>query len=283
MYDSESRSMRDNILVKNMEEEENETDEGLERKVMSFFESTLKISSTEAGKIKIERIHRNGKKENDSTEARNITVKMNSKGKSIVMRHLKNLDRSCSVRVVEQFPPKVHENRNKLWPEFISAKQQGKAARWNRDTLTIEGKVIKPPSDRNRNINIDTTEAAMELDVRRTEVVSTDNSQYQGHIVEISSIDDVVPAIKALCADTTVAGASHMMYAYRVGSERYSLQNWEDDGEWGSARWIMDAIQRNDVYGQLVCVTRWCSGKHVGRARRDTIRNIAEQALQRIT
>ena len=278
MNETTTRSMRDNIIVKNMDEEEQEDEDRIEDKVLNFFNTALKIGETEMSKIRIERAHRMGKKARDRT--RNIVMKLNSKGKSIVMRNLKNLDRRSSVKISEQFPPEVHAQRNKLWPAFISAKQQGKTTRWIQDKLQIDGKQVSPPTDKNRNINVDTTEAAMSLHVKHTAVVSRDNSHLQGHSVKIASIDDVAPAIKALCADTRVAGANHLMYAYRVGSEQYSMHNWEDDGEWGSARWIMDSIEKKNVYGQLVCVARWCSGQHEGRARMDTIREIADQALQ---
>jgi len=280
MTDTVTRSMRDNVILKNMAEEEGEDDEKIERKVLHFFANDLNIPSAEMNKIKIERSHRMTKKNKD--QVRNIVVKLNSKGKSVVMRNLKNLQRNSTIKVTEQFPPEVQEGRNKLWPVFVSAKQEGKPVRWKQDSLQIDGKIIKPPTDHNRNINIDTTEVAMGLRVKHTAVVNRDNSQFQGHTVKISSLDDVTPAIKALCADPTVAGASHLMYAYRVGNSRYSVQNWKDDGEWGSARWIMDTVQKKDMYGYLVCITRWCSGQHVGRARMGTIRDITEQAIQDI-
>jgi hypothetical protein len=279
MNDSVSRSMRDNVLLRNMMEEENEDDDKIEQKVMNFFEKGMKIRKEDMGKIVIERGHRVGKKPKDNERSRDIVVKLNSKGKSIVMRNIKNLNETTSVKVLEQFPPEIHANRNKLWPTFVAAKQDGRKARWTQDKLHIDGRLIKPPSDRNKDINIDTTEVAMSLKVKHTTIVSRDNSHFQGHSVKIASVDDVTPALKALCADTRVAGASHLMYAYRVGTERYFMHNWEDDGEWGAARWIMDTIQKKNAYGQLVCVTKWCSGQHVGRARMDTIKEVADLAL----
>jgi hypothetical protein len=281
MNDVVSRSMRDNIIIKNMDEENNEDNDRIEQKIMGFLESSLNIPADEMRKITIERAHRIGQK-NDGSRSRNIAVKMNSKGKTIVMKHLKNLDRNSSVKVVEQFPPEIHAARNKLWPAFVSAKQEGKNVRWNQDKLRVDGKLISPPSDRNNDINLDTTEVAMNLRVKHTSVVSSENSHYQGHTVKITSVDDVMPALKALCADTRVAGASNLMYAYRVGTEQYCVHNWDDDGAWGSARWIMDTIQKKSVYGHLVCVARWSSSQHLGRAHMDTIKTISELALQGI-
>ena len=92
-------------------------------------------------------------------------------------------------------------------------------------------------------------------------------------------MDDVVPAITALCKDTRVAGASHLMYAYRVGNKDLFISNFEDDGEFGAGKKIMEAMDRNDVFNKLICVTRWYNGKHLGPSRFDTIRNLALDAI----
>ncbi len=205
---------------------------------------------------------------------------MNSRGKTVVMRHLKNLNRDSAIRITDQFPPEVHANRDKLWPMFVDAKRQGKQTRWNQDKLQIDGRTHKPPKDTNKDINLDTTEAAMKLKAKHTAVITKENSHFQAHTVNISSTDDVIPALKALCADTRIAGASHVMYAYRVGTQQHFVHNWEDDGEWGGGRWIMGAIQQHNVYNQLVCVTRWYGGRNMGKARFDTIKELANMAME---
>ena len=58
-------------------------------------------------------------------------------------------------------------------------------------------------------------------------------NHFQGHTVDIKNEDDVVPAMKALVADSRVSGAAHVMYAYKAGSSSYYISNWTDDGEWG--------------------------------------------------
>ena len=277
MTDTISRSMRDNIVLKNVDEEDHENEDKLEIKVQHFFQTELKLSEENMKKITIERAHRSGDKTKGFT--RNIIVKLNSKGKAIVMRHLKNLNNQSKVKITEQYPPEVHSNRSKLWPAFISAKQQGKVARWRQDKLIIDGKVKKAPVDTNTDINIDTTEAAMSMVGKHTAVVSTDNTHLQAHTVQIQSADDVIPAMKALCADARVAGATHLMYAYRTGNEKFSVHNWEDNGGFGSARYIMDVINSQGVYNKLVCVSRWGSGQHLARFHPELIKDLAKQAL----
>ncbi len=227
----------------------------------------MKVAAGEMTKIHIARAHRIGKSTKYRT--RNIVIKLNSRGKSIIMKHLKNLDRGSTVKVVEQFTPEVHAKRDKLWPMYIEAKQQGKPARWNIDQLNMDGRTVRPPKDRNRDINMDTNDVAMKMKVKHIAMISKENNHFQAHTVQIASVDDVVPAIKAMCADSRVAGASHVMYAY----------NWEDDGEWGGARWIMGAIQQRKTYNQLVCVTRWFGGRNMGQARFDTIKELSNIAI----
>ena len=48
----------------------------------------------------------------------------------------------------------------------------------------------------------------------------------------------------------------------------------------GGARWIMEAISSKNVYNRLVCVTRWYGGKHMGRARFETIKDMAITAIE---
>ena len=229
MVETTTRSMRDNILLKNMSEEEGEDEDIIERKTLTFLQGKLKISEEDMVKMQVERAHRVGKKNRQKT--RNIVVKLNSRGKTFVMKHLRNLERSSPIKISDQLPPEVHAKRNKLWPVFISAKQQGQTVCWKQDQLEIDGRIKKPPTDTNMDINMDTTEVALNLQVKHTAVVTKDKSHFQAHSVKIASPDEVVPAIKALCADITIAGATHLMYAYRVGTENQCIHNFEDDGE----------------------------------------------------
>ena len=85
MVETTTRSMRDNILLKNMSEEEGEDEDSIERKTVTFLRDKLKISEEDMVKIQVERAHRVGKKTRQ--KARNIVVKLNSRGKTLVMKH----------------------------------------------------------------------------------------------------------------------------------------------------------------------------------------------------
>ena len=279
--DLAARSMRDNVLVKNIKEvdEDQNRPEKVAQRVMSFIESELQLQPEELAKINIERAHRMGKRISGRT--RHIVVKLNSQGKEIVMRNMKNIREDCEVKICDQYPPEIHANKNKLWKMFKEAKEKGKKPKWRKDELQIDGKVYKAPKEHVTNINMDVSEVASKMKSRHTSVVSKDNSHFQAHSVDITSKDDVIPAITALSADPRVAGATHLMYAYRVGTENYFFHNWEDDGEWGGGRCIMDAITSRGVYNKLICVTRWHNGQNLGKVRFELITDLAREIIDR--
>ena len=280
IVDLTSRSMKENVILKGMKEEEQENSETLEAKVMSFFQKDLSIPQREMAHITVERIHRIGKFMKGKT--RNVIVKLNGKGKGIVMKYIKNLPKTSSIKLSQQLPPEVHSNRNKLWPEYLQAKEQGKRVTWNLDELIVDGHARKAKLDKNNDINKDTTEAALKLKVTHTSIESQGGSHFQGHLVQITSQDDVIPAMKAVGADIRISGANHIMYAYRIGNETHSVQNWEDDGEFGGGRTIMDVIHNKHIFTQLICVTRWYGARTMGQDRFSCIKNIAEKSVDRL-
>ena len=108
MVETTTRSMRDNILLKNMSEEEGEDEDVIERKTLTFLRDKLKISEEDMVNIKVERAHRVGKKTRQ--KARNIVVKLNSRGKTLVMKHLRNLKKAALLRYQTSFPLRSMQN-----------------------------------------------------------------------------------------------------------------------------------------------------------------------------
>lgn len=279
ILDLTSRSMRDNLIFKNVPEKKGETSKDLEKRLTQFFKEDLKINKSDIKLIEIERIHRVGKANND--RCRNVVTKLSSKGKSMIMSHLKHLDKANNqhIKVTEQFPPEINAHRNKLWPQFIEAKKQGKNPKWKVDKRVVNQQVYSPPKDKIRDINLDCTQTAVQLRKTHTAVESRDGSHFQGHTVDITSVDEDIPAIQSLCADTRVAGATHLMDAYKVGRTDRYISNFEDDGEWGAGRRIMEVLNEHNIYNRLVAATRWYGGKHIGPARFDIISKLSNLAL----
>ena len=119
---------------------------------------------------------------------------------------------------------------------FSWSKTSKQQAKFNVEKLIVDNKVVHPPRDKVSDINFDVTGKSMDMKSKTTAAVTIDRSHFQGHIVPIKSTDEVIPAIQPLCKDQRVAGSTHMIYGYRIGSARYNIWNWEDDGEHGSMR-----------------------------------------------
>ena len=123
IVDLKSRSMRDNIVIKNIDESQHETPDDIEKKVIQVFKDVLKIPAEDITKINIERIHRIGKQM--AGRKRHIVAKLNGKGKNVVMRNIKNVAKGSYIRITVQLLSETHINRDKLWPIFIDAKRNG--------------------------------------------------------------------------------------------------------------------------------------------------------------
>lgn len=274
IIDLTSRSMRDNLVLKNLEETDGED---LELKVRHIMKEKLRIQDVDICQIQIERVHRVGNRVRG--RIRNVVAKFSSKGKSIIMRHLKNLSRDDKLQIQEQYPPEVHTRRNKLWPQFISARQAGKAAKFTSDKLIVDKKVVHSPQDSIRDINLDITSRSLEMKPKHTTVVTSEGNHLQGHSVPVTNVDDVIPAIQALCTDHRVAGATNVIYAYRIGNDQKYISNYEDDGEWGGGREIMKILDNTNCFNRLIAVTRWRGNRQLGPNRYQQIRDVAQQAV----
>ena len=154
--------------------------------------------------------------------------------------------------------------------------------KWNVDKLVVDGKVKEDHQDEVKDININTTEKAIELqsDMRHSPALTHDSGSFQGHTVTISSQDDIVPSLHAIYSDIRGARATHNPYAYRIKSGNRYIEHYDDDGEFGAGAKLLELMRRNDVTDKVVCVTRWMGGKHSSRARFEHIIDSAKCVLQ---
>ena len=104
-------------------------------------------------------------------------------------------------------------------------------------------------------------------------------SSFVGHYVPVSDQDKIVPAIQSVYSDTRCARATHNMYAYRIRHGGTVTEHYEDDGEYGGGRVLLNLLRDHDVDNAFVCVTRWYGGTHLGKARFDYIAEAAKEAL----
>ncbi len=95
----------------------------------------------------------------------------------------------------------------------------------------------------------------------------------------VSSKSDAVAFIKTLCRTKKYAKATHNTWAV-ILPDGTPIKN--DDGESGAGIVILRMLEREDLTGHIIVVTRWYGGKHLGgdRFRRvqDAVRHYLDHA-----
>ena len=204
-----------------------------------------------------------------------------SEGQQIVMAHNKNLDKQKKFGVNEQLPRELAERKKQLIPKYKQAKADNKKPMWTLDKLIVDGKVQEIKKDKVMDINVNITERAVTLQPRihHSPPATLNGSSFQGHSLQITSQDEIIPALHAIYADASVARAKHNIYAYRLKSGNGYLEHYRDDGEWGAGTRLLNMLREKNISDKIVCVTRWYGGTHLGKARFDCILNAAINSL----
>ncbi|KAH3837150.1 hypothetical protein DPMN_110529 [Dreissena polymorpha] len=137
LLDLKSRSMRDNLLFFNFEEEalfESRKAENCVDKLLSFCENELSTHNARS-EIKIDRAHRIGNYDRGS--CRPIVVNYFQDKMKIKQQMLDN-PRASNKRVSDQFPRAIQERRKILIPYLVKARSDGKRASLVHDKLHID-------------------------------------------------------------------------------------------------------------------------------------------------
>lgn len=280
LLDVQTRQMKDNLLFFNIPDKQNETKKETKAAVLKFMREELKISDNDMENIWMDKIHRNGQAFRDG-KPRCITARFNPhSGRGVVLGHIKNLDKTKKYGISEQLPRELSERKKRLLPEFKKAKAANKKTQWVNDKLIIDNKTTQIKKDKLMDINVNVEETALQLRKTTCPPKTYEGSTFQGHKVNLTGQDDVIPALHRIYADSRVARATHNIYAYRIQTAGGKvLEHFEDDSEWGSGRILLTEMQKAKTVNILLCVTRWCGPKLLGKARFRHIEEAACQAL----
>ena len=282
IIDLQTRSMRDNLVVRGIDETENESWETTEAKVVKFMKSELKIPDAEIPKI--DRAHRIGPKIKD--RPRNVVVKFaSSKGKSRVFKYVKNLGGKKQFGVQEQLPPEVQQRRNRLWPLFKDAKNESKTDKtmkvmWSADKLIINGKEHTAKDDVQHITSVEHCD--IRVHTEHSQVIHEQGSKFQGHAASLKHGTTVADALAKLYSNHSVSQAEHNIYAYRIGKGQNVKEAYSDDGEHGAGFRLLQLLSNDDITDVLVVCTRWFGGTHIGPKRFTHITNCSNEALQKL-
>ena len=103
-------------------------------------------------------------------------------------------------------------------------------------------------------------------------VISDRGSKYAVAGCAVASRADVDAALKTLKRTKKFAKATHNSWAVLLPSGPLKA----DDGEAGAGNVILAVLEGADARGQLVIVTRWFGGKHLGGDRFRHVRDAAK-------
>ncbi|MCX7567190.1 YigZ family protein [Sulfitobacter sp. F26169L] len=96
------------------------------------------------------------------------------------------------------------------------------------------------------------------------QILNDKGSKYAVSGVPVQSRADVDAALKLLKRDKSYAKATHNTWGVLLPDEGPLKA---DDGESGAGMIILRMLEREDLPGHLIIVTRWYGGKHLGGDR----------------
>lgn len=106
-------------------------------------------------------------------------------------------------------------------------------------------------------------------------VISDRGSKYAVSGCAVASRADVDAALKSLKRSKKFAKATHNTWAVLLPSGPLK----SDDGESGAGNVILAVLEGENTTGQLVIVTRWFGGKHLGGDRFRHVRDATKAWL----
>ena len=285
--DLEWRDMRENLVFYNIEEQEGENCETV---ITDFLKKKMNISACDiysqanlGGEIRIDTAHHLGKR-NTSQASRPIVVKfVTRKGREMVLQHGKNL-KGMKYFVREQMPSVMRERRQAQNDRLKELRQHHPDRSTNRihfvkDKLLHNGKVVPAPFE--YNVLPDIPAIPLEYDeLCHSEPIVFHGSIFQGHAMNVQTVEDAVSARNALFQNTAVAAAEHIMYAYRIDTYDgiFEMGN-SDDGECKGSDILVRLLERQEKDNVFLAVSRVHHGGNLGQKRFDLIKQAGEEVI----
>ena len=206
----EYRSMRENIIIYNLNEE---TEEDCEKVAKKFFIEKMKC--TNEAKILIDIAHRPRQQSRRNVKPRPLIVAMLSKAsKNYVMRHVKNLSET-DYSVSDQLPQAMKERRLSQVKTYKKARQnpKHKNVKLVRDCLYIDGKLQDGKFESNP---IFPSAPTSQIEFTESEGIYEKDSILGGYAKQINSTKDAEEGLGKLLENIENANAKHIWYMHIV-------------------------------------------------------------------
>ena len=289
IVDLRGRSMRDNILIHNLAEEENEN---LDTKVRKLISDHLQLE------VSFVRIHRNGPRRPNG-KPRTITGKLQQPSDKdrilTAQRTLRDRERkekransTLPFYVTPQTPVQTNENMRRL--REINTQYRNK----NIETKIVGDKVIFPNGNVYRE-KVTTPRAedllfvdkAEEEKLNEIDVVQSNSAHEGGNVftavgTKVDSLAKVRHFYKKIMSHPDFASAHHKILAYRLQDAEGSVRDgYCDDGEYGAGRRVVKLLEDQSATNVAFVICRKF-GNHIGPRRFDIICDVVVNAAKKL-
>ena len=189
------------------------------------------------------------------------------------------------MRVAEHYPPIVREKRSAQIETLKSIKTTFKDGPTK--VVMAKDKILVNGKPRNceafvRNPLPEVSPFSITYDkLQHSEEISDKKSIFQAHILPVHSKLQASAARNAIYQNPDLATATHIMYAYKLGSSVDAVESgFSDDSEILGGSLLMSLIEIENRTNVFICVTRVKQGPNIGPARFTHIKACAQELLQ---
>ena len=277
-------SMRNNLMIQGIEEDDDETNENVKQLVTDFFSQSMKIKR----KISILSAKRIG---NQLPRVIQVTLE-NVKDKGVIYKHSKNLkylrnNNDDPYFINDHLPLGMQEEQRKKRGIIKNDKTLPDNDRadftWKKGELFINNKQYRDPVVPPTIEQVITPmEGGEEVVINKGETQKNEGCRFTGYSAEIKTIHDVKKAY--IKVRKNHPEALSIMCAYRIpGTDHSRLQNYQDDGEAGGGRVLFQLLLTSDIMHRAIYVVRHFGNKHLGPSRFESIQAAARSAIMRTT
>jgi len=267
--------MKDNIVFQNILETH---DENVKETLHSFLKNDMKMSTPALDQVRISKIYQQGAARTNKSYPRQIVAKINDDGRQAIWKHTRNLSGS-KFRVFTQLPRELAERKRQLIPQYNAAKAKKIPVKWAAEKLVVNGELTEVKRDAVTDINLDVTDRAMSMRVKKTMPRSCNGNTVCGSLINITSTDEAVAGLRAVYADYRSARANSNTYAYRLKQGESISEHYEDDNEYGTGRRLLDLLKTRGITNQMVVVTSWIGSRNVDTNRFKNIMQAANEVI----
>ena len=278
-----ARSMRKNVIISGLDEDETEDPKAT---VAKFFQDKMSITPN------ISVAHRLGENYPGRKFPRPMVTRCTSvDDKRVIFENVGSLKGQKNSKggvffISDQLPESMAEERKKISERIKQNKAKPSEEQLNMkvkgNKLYVNNVLQRPPVCRpeiDECINIDKEELAK---MDKLKLVTGDLRKEGGSIfyscaVKVSSMQDVRRAYKkAIMQDPR---ATHVILAYRFDHNGKTYSDYYDDGEHGGGFMVMKLITESQLNGMAVMTVRHYGGQHLGYKRFKHIQEAAKSAL----